>query len=139
MLKENHMISSRRIEESDRVRIEQALARDEFHPGTKPEAFYANGTMTNVYEDAEGSVFLLRASKALRIEMLFFNNNANERNANAMLDGWAKLVESAKAGGFTEIVCSTNSEKLLNFAIKFLGLEKVQTSSNNEVELRKLL
>jgi len=137
MLKENHMISSRRIEESDRVRIEQALARDEFHPGTKPEAFYANGTMTNVYEDAEGSVFLLRASKALRIEMLFFNNNANERNANAMLDGWAKLVESAKAGGFTEIVTSTNSPKLKNFAIKFLGM--VETNVGEEIELKAIL
>lgn len=131
------MISSRRIEESDRARIEQALARDEFHPGTKPEAFYANGTMTNVYEDAEGSVFLLRASKALRIDMLFFNNNANERNANAMLDGWAKLVESAKAGGFTEIVCSTNSPKLKNFAIKFLGM--VETNVGEEIELKAIL
>lgn len=131
------MISSRRIEESDRVRIEQALARDSYHPDTKADTFYASGAITNVYEDAEGPIFLLRASKALRIEMLFFNNAANERNAAAMLDGWAKLVESAKAGGFTEIVTSTNSPKLKNFAIKFLGM--VETNVGEETELKAIL
>ena len=36
------MVTSRRIAETDRAGIEQALARDTFHPGVKADA---NGTL----------------------------------------------------------------------------------------------
>ena len=133
------MITSRRVEEKDRIVIEQALAQDAFHPDTKADVFYQNNMVSNVYSDSIGDVFVLRASKALRIEMIFLNNQDHARNAKAMLAGWKVLVQGAKAGGFTEIVASTNSSQLRDFAIKFLEMELVETAENHETELRKLL
>lgn len=128
------MISSRKIDELDRPSIKQALARDQFHIGTEADAFYQEGVVTNVYEDSDGPVFLLRATKALRIDMLFFSNDAKERNAKAMLDGWNQLVQMARANGFKEIVTSTNSPKLRDFAVKLLGMQ--ETNVAGEIELK---
>jgi hypothetical protein len=44
------MVTSRRVHETDRAGIEQALARDTFHPDAKTDAFFEPGTLTNVYE-----------------------------------------------------------------------------------------
>ena len=128
------MISSRRIEEVDRPSVNQALARDQFHIGTKSDTFYQEGVLTNVYEDEDGPIFLLRAQKALRIEMLFFDNTAKTRNAAAMIEGWKQLLQTARAGGFKEIVTSTNSPKLRDFAVNVLGMQ--ETNVSGEIELK---
>ena len=131
------MISSRQVVEEDRTDIAQALVRDRFHAGITTDVFYKPGTISNIYEDAEGPVFVLRASKSLRIDMMFFSSKDSKRNAAAMIAGWEKLAESAKAAGFTEVTTSSNSPLLVRFAEKFLGFEKVQVG--NEVALRRLL
>jgi hypothetical protein len=127
------MITSRRITETDRTSIKHALAQDTFHPDTNSDVFYQEGVITNAYDDAEGTIFILRAQKALRIEMLFFDNEDKERNAQAMIEGWKHLLIMARAGGFKEIVASTNSPHLRDFAIKFLGMK--ETNTNGETEL----
>lgn len=133
------MISSRRIEEKDRADIEAALIKDAFHQGTKADAFYKEGTISNIYEDEAGPIFALRASRSLRIDMMFFSNDDHARNKDAMLAGWPKLLEGAKAAGFTEITTSSNSLKLVAFAERILGFERVQTIENGETALRRLL
>ena len=136
------MISSRRIHEIDRPSIDTALARDQFHIGTKSDTFYQEDVLTNLYEDEDGPIMLVRGSKSLRIDMLFFDNSDKVRNKAAMLAGFQKLADGAKAAGFTEITTSTNSLTLLNFAtVKVedggFGFEKVNV--NGEIALRRLL
>jgi len=128
------MITSRRIHEIDRPSIDSALGRDAFHVGTKSDTFYQEGVVTNVYEDDDGPIFILRAQKALRIEMLFFDNGAKARNATAMLEGWKQLLHMASVNGFKEIVTSTNSSKLRDFAVNMLGMQ--ETNVGGEIELK---
>jgi hypothetical protein len=142
MLKENHMISSRRIEESDRVRIEQALARDTFHPDAKSDIFYQEGVITNAYEDEAGIALFVRAYKVLHIDLLCFDNGDHVRNRAALEAGWPALVAGARAGGFKEIVTSVNGPALLKFVTKKIedggfGFEKIEV--NGEIALRRML
>ena len=133
------MVTSRRIEDTDRADIEQALARDPFHPSTKADAFYLPNVVTNVYEDEAGIVMLVRAARSLRIDMMFFSNEDSKRNREAMLAGWEALVTGAQKAGFLEITSSSNSPALVAFACKVLGFEKVQTTESGEIALRKAL
>jgi len=136
------MVTSRRIEEKDRTSIEQGLAHDTFHPGTKADAFYLPNVLTNVYEDEAGPIMLVRAARSLRIDMMFFDNKDYKRNKEAMLAGFDTLCAGAKAAGFLEITTSTNSPALLRFATKKredggFGFEEVNV--NGEVALRRVL
>ncbi len=133
------MITSRKVEEKDRVGIEQALVRDTFHQGTVADAFYKEGTISNVYSDEGGPIMVVRGSKSLRLDLMFFDNDDSKRNATAMFSGFKKLADGAKAAGFTEITTSSNSLKLIQFAEKFFGFERVQTIENGEAALRRLL
>jgi len=133
------MITSRKIDLNDRESIDEALARDAFHPTTKSEAFYEPNTFTNVYEDEGGPIMLVRASRSLRIDMMFFSNEDSERNRAAMLAGWDALIAGAKKSGFSEITTSSNSPALVAFGCRVLGFEKVQTEANGEVALLKAI
>lgn len=136
------MVTSRRIEETDRVSIDEALTRDQYHPGTKSDVFFLDNVVTNVYEDEAGPIMLVRASRSLRIDMMFFENVDVVRNKAAMLAGFQKLVDGVKAAGFTEITTSTNSPSLLKFATRpkelgGFGFEEVNV--NGEIALRRQL
>lgn len=136
------MVTSRQITETDRPSLAQALDRDIFHQGTKVDAFYEKGTMTNVYEDEQGPVLVLRASRSLRIDMMFFDNDARLRNKAVMLEGFQALLHGARQAGFKEITTSTNSPALLKFATLKeedggFGFEEVTV--NGEVALRRQL
>lgn len=136
------MVTSRHITEDDKASIQQALANDQFHRSTSADAFYDEGTLSNIYEDEDGPILLLRGSRSLRIDMMFFDNSAKVRNREAMLAGFQKLVDGAKAAGFKEITTSTNSPALLKFATMKIedggfGFEEVNV--NGEVALRRQL
>jgi hypothetical protein len=136
------MVTSRQITKADRPAIADALSKDIFHQGTKVNAFYEKGTLTNVYEDEQGPVFLLRGSRSLRIDMMFFDNGDRERNKATMLAGFQALVAGARAAGFKEITTSTNSPALLQFALlkeKDGGFGFEEVTVNGEVALRRLL
>jgi hypothetical protein len=133
------MITSRAITELDRADIKASLERDEFHRGTKADAFFQKGSVTNVYNDENGPILYLRASRSLRIDMMFFNNTDRSRNKDAMVAGFQKLVDSARAAGFAEITTSSNSPALVEFGCRVFGFERVQTDANGEVALRRLL
>ena len=136
------MVTSRRIAETDRAGIEQALARDEFHPGVTADVFWEPGTLTNVYEYDKKPVLLVRVYKCLHLDLMCYDNTDFERNKTVLEAGWPKLVESAKKSGFKEIITSVNGKALFRFLTKKVedggfGFEEVNV--NGEVGLRRQL
>jgi hypothetical protein len=136
------MVTSRRITEADRANIERALARDTFHPDVKADAFYESSTATNVYEYDNDPVLVVRVYKCLHLDLMCYNNTDVGRNKKVLEAGWPKLVASAKANGFKEIITSVNGPALLRFLTKKIedggfGFEEVNV--NGEVALRRTL
>ena len=136
------MVTSRRVQETDRAGIEQALARDEFHPGVTADVFWEPGTLTNVYEYDKKPVLLVRLYKCLHLDLMCYDNTDFERNRTVLEAGWEKLVTSAKANGFKEIITSVNGKALFRFLTKKVedggfGFEEV--SVGGETALRRLL
>ena len=136
------MVTSRRISETDRAGVEQALARDTFHPGVKADALFESGTLTNVYEYDKKPVLLVRVYKCLHLDLMCYDNTDFERNRTVLEAGWEKLVTSAKANGFKEIITSVNGKALFRFLTKKVedggfGFEEVNV--NGEVGLRRQL
>ena len=136
------MVTSRRIAETDRAGIEQALARDEFHPGVTADVFFEPGTLTNVYEYDKKPVLLVRVYKCLHLDLMCYDNADVARNKAVLEAGWEKLITSAKANGFKEIITSVNGKALFRFLTKKVedggfGFEEVNV--NGEVALRRQL
>ena len=136
------MVTSRRVQETDRAGIEQALARDTFHPGVKADAFFEPGTVSNVYEYDKKPVLLVRVYKCLHLDLMCYDNADVECNRTVLEAGWPKLVESAKKSGFKEIITSVNGKALFRFLTKKVedggfGFEEVNV--NGEVGLRRQL
>lgn len=136
------MVTSRRITETDRASIEQALARDTFHPGVKADVFYEPGTLTNIYEYDREPVLAVRVYKSLHLDLMCYDNADVKRNKKVLEAGWQKLIVSAKANGFKEIVTSANGIALLRFLTKKVedggfGFEEINV--NGEVALRRSL
>ena len=136
------MITSRRIEETDRASVEQALARDTFHPGVTADVFWEPGTLTNVYEYDKKPILLVRVYKCLHIDLMCYDNSDVVRNKAVLEAGWEKLVTSAKESGFKEIITSVNGKALFRFLTKKVedggfGFEEVAVGG--EVALRRQL
>lgn len=120
------MLTSRRLEESDREMLTESLSRDEFHKGTTSDFFYENGTVSNVYNLDDSPVVVLRACKALRLDIQFLDNEDKRRNAAALMGGFQALVEMARANGFKELVFCSTSPLLVEFCKKHFGYEEVE-------------
>jgi len=136
------MITSRRIEETDRASVEQALARDTFHPGVTADVFWEPGTLTNVYEYDKKPVLLVRVYKCLHLDLMCYDNSDVEHNKAVLEAGWEKLVTSAKASGFKEIITSVNGKALHRFLTKKVeegGFGFQEVNVGGEVALRRLL
>ena len=136
------MVTSRRLAETDRAGIEQALARDEFHPGVTADVFWEPGTLTNVYEYDKKPVLLVRVYKCLHLDLMCYDNTDFERNRTVLEAGWPKLVESAKKSGFKEIITSVNGKALFRFLTKKVedgGFGFQEVNVNGEVGLRRQL
>ena len=136
------MISSRRITEADRLGISEALAHDTFHPGVKPDAFFEPGTVTNVYEYDKKPVLLVRVYKCLHLDLMCYDNADVARNKAVLEAGWEKLIASAKANGFKEVITSVNGAALLKFLTRPVehggfGFERIEV--NGETALRRVL
>jgi hypothetical protein len=134
-------LTDRWIEPQDVALLELCLERDPHHLGTKVEFFFRPGTITKVYEDDNGQVLFLRGEgielpegKVLRIDVQYVDNEANERNRMAMLDGFPSLVEKAKRNGFNQILFFTNVRALSVFCKRELGFKEVAKG-----ELRKYI
>lgn len=136
------MVTSRRIAETDRAGIEQALARDSFHPGVTADVFWEPGTLTNVYECDGNPILLVRVYKCLHLDLMCYDNADVERNKKVLQAGWPKLVESAKKNGFKEITTTVNGKSLHRFLTKKVeegGFGFQEAAVNGEVGLRRQL
>jgi hypothetical protein len=111
------MISSRFVEAEDRPMLQAALDRDQFHPGRSADVFYEHGTITSLYCDEIGPVFMVRAHKALHVDLVCLDNH-DPRNADAMRAAWMNLCEHAKKAGFKQIVTEVNGPALLKFCLR---------------------
>jgi hypothetical protein len=134
------MVTSRRISETDRAGVEQALARDFFHPDAKADTFFEPGTITNVYEDDQQPVLLVKVYKCLHLDLMCYDNADTVRNKAVLQAGWIKLIADAKANGFKEIVTSVNGPALLKFLTKKVedggfGFEEVNV--DGQIGLRR--
>ena len=136
------MITSRRIEETDRASVEQALARDTFHPGVTADVFWEPGTLTNVYEYDKKPVLLVRVYKCLHLDLMCYDNSDVVHNKAVLEAGWEKLVTSAKDNGFKEIITSVNGKALHRFLTKKVeegGFGFQEVNVGGEVALRRIL
>lgn len=109
------------MEEADEPLIEQALAQDQFHKTTKVEFFKEKGTVTKAYSDERGAILFARVSLSVRIDIQFLNNEDNERNRIAMLEGFPRLLEAAKASGYKELTFQSDNPILRRFCVRRLG------------------
>lgn len=119
------MVTDRLMTEADEFPLMSSLASDEHHFETPVEFFKATGTVTKIYEDEQGPICFARVTKSLRLDIHFMDNEDNKRNASVLLQGVGPLVEQAKANGFTEIVFTTNVEKLKDFCVNVFKFEVV--------------
>jgi hypothetical protein len=127
------MVTDRFLEHRDLPILEKSLAHDVHHQGTPPEFFTQEGSLTKVYEDAEGVILFARASKAIRLDLQYVSNEDTRRNMKAMLTGFDELAKRAKENGFLEIIFTSNSPMMRKFCVRRFGFIEEQN------ELRKHL
>lgn len=119
------MVTDRLMIEADEFPLMSSLTSDEHHFETPVEFFKAAGSITKVYEDEQGPICFARVSKSLRLDIHFLDNGDEKRNASVLFQGIGPLVKQAKENGFSEIVFTTNVEKLKDFCVKVFNFEVV--------------
>jgi hypothetical protein len=102
-----------------------SLVEDEHHFETPVSFFKQAGTLTKIYEDGQGPICFARVTKSLRLDIHFLDNDESKRNASVLCQGIGPLVEQAKGNNYTEIVFTTNVEKLKDFCVKAFNFEVV--------------
>lgn len=128
------MVTDRLLQEYDESLLKESLERDVYHTTTTPEFFTEEGTLTKVYELDSTPVLFARASKSLRLDLQFVDNNDARKNIKVMLEGFPEIIERARANGFREVIFNTSSELLEKFCRERLGFTKVDGQ-----ELRRAL
>jgi hypothetical protein len=119
------MVTDRLLEETDESMLGLSLDADVHHKRTPVAFFKQDGSITKVYEDKQGPICFARVTKSLRLDIHFLDNGDERRNASVLFQGIKPLVENARANGFTEIVFTTNVEKLKDFCVKVFKFEVV--------------
>jgi hypothetical protein len=119
------MVTDRLMTEEDEFPLMANLASDEHHFETPVSFFKQEGTLTKVYEDEQGPICFARVTSSLRLDIHFMDNGDTKRNASVLIQGIGPLVEQARVNGFTEIVFTTNVEKLKDFCVKVFNFEVV--------------
>lgn len=127
------MITDRWLQAEDLPALAASLAKDEYHKNTTPDFFLQPGTACKVYEDEKGPIMFVRGTKALRMDIQFFDNNDSERNREVMITQFPAFVEKVKEHGFTELIFCTDSRALRAFCKRQFKFKEV------EGELRKFI
>lgn len=112
----------RNLTPKDRPMLEKWIADDPEHVGVSADFFYAPNTTGYVFEDEHGPVLILRASRCLRIDMQFQQNQA-ERTAKTLKWGCAWLEDKAKRAGFVEMAFESMFPPLMRFCTRHLGFK----------------
>ena len=117
------MVTSRPLEEKDIPRLKAALDQDTYEH-CQPGEYLMQGAYSVVYEDEQGPIGVLRYTKILRLVAVWCNNADKRRNAASAVQAVKDAVEQAKANGYTDIVCQTDSESLKRFYVTQLGFKE---------------
>jgi hypothetical protein len=115
------MITNRPLESTDVPMLQKALDANTFHPGEKPEWYTGENMYSEVYEDEQGPIGVLRYTKTLRLVTVWCDQNDKQRNAASIIQAIADATEKAIAAGFTEIIFKTNNSALAAFCTGKLG------------------
>lgn len=123
------MTRLREFNEADIPALEAAIAKDTFHPGEwkvrhfVPEPGDAPVNVS-VIEDSQGPITFVRYTKTLRISCVWNDAADTSRNARAIIFGIRDAAQKAQASGFTEIIITTESDKLATFFEKVMKMTK---------------
>jgi hypothetical protein len=113
------------MEETDEALLGASLASDVNHQGTNVGFFKLPGVMTRVYEDEQGPICFARASKSLRVDIQFLDNDDKQRNAKVLAAGINPMIAAAKTAGYSELVFTTSNPELAAFCERVFGYEVV--------------
>ena len=127
-------IEIRPFDKADIPVLQAAIDRDTFHPGewsvkhfyddpNDPEALKIPKEVTTM-SDSRGPIAFVRYTKSLRISCVWNDETDNHRNGRAIINGILDAVTKARASGFTEIIITTESEKLATFFEKVLKMKR---------------
>jgi hypothetical protein len=118
-------IYTRKFTVDDEPALQRAIDRDTFHPGEwKVEHFKQPNMVTQVMGDSSGPIVFVRFTKTLRISCVWNDEGDVHRNARAVILGIHDAVEQARASGYTEIIITTNHDKLANFFTKVMKMTR---------------
>jgi hypothetical protein len=117
------MITNRPLEEKDIPMLEKALDQDTFEH-CEAKNYTMDHAYSVVYEDEKGPVGVLRYTKTLRLVCVWCDNDDKRRNATGAVQAIIDAVQQAKANGFTDVVCETESESLKKFYVEKLGFKE---------------
>jgi hypothetical protein len=77
-----------------------------------------------VYEDEQGPIGVLRYTKTLRLVCVWCDNYDKQRNAAGAVQAVKDAIDQAKANGFVDVICETESESLKRFYVNHLGFKE---------------
>lgn len=131
------MTSTRAMTENDFPALQAAITRDTFHPGEWAVEDFIHDPqsedsrkrvpkMCTVIEDSQGPIAFVRFMKSLRISCVWNDEKDVHRNARAIVFGVRDAVRLARENGFSELVITTESEKLAQFFERVLGMKRSQ-------------
>lgn len=129
-------IEIRPFDKTDIPVLQAAIDRDTFHPGewsvkhfyddpNDPDALKIPKEVTTM-SDSKGPIAFVRYTKSLRISCTWSDEKDVHRNARAIIFGVRDALNRAHASGFTEVIITTESEKLATFFARVLGMKKSQ-------------
>jgi hypothetical protein len=116
-------MKNRPLEQKDIPMLERALDQDTFEH-CEPKQYTMDHAYSVVYEDEQGPIGVLRYTKTLRLVCVFCDNDDKLRNAAGAAQAVIDAVAQAKANGFTEISCETESPSLKKFYVERLGFKE---------------
>jgi hypothetical protein len=97
--------------------LQRALDQDTFEHATAKQ-YTMDGAYSEVYEDEQGPIAILRYTKTLRLVGVWCDNMDFRRNALATIKAIEDATAKAKASGFTDIIFTTESPTLAKFCKK---------------------
>lgn len=107
-------ITTRPLELLDIPLLQRALDQDQFEHATVPQ-YTMDGAFSEVYEDKDGPIGILRYTKTLRLVCVWCDNKDLKRNAVGAAKAVRDAITKAKTNGYTDIIFETESPTLQKF------------------------
>ena len=120
-------MNSRPLEEKDIPMLEKALDQDTYEH-CQPWEYTMEGAYSVVYEDEQGPIGVLRYTKTLRLVCVWCDNADKRRNAASAVQAVKDAVAQAKANGYTDVTCATESPLLKKFFVEQCGFKELGNS-----------